>query len=247
MGRKNRLRAVFSHLSLGDISIRTRAFIDGYNLYYGRLRGTPFKWLDLVELMRSVIRSQHGDNELECLHYFTAPAKEAFATHKRESVQAQQTYHRALNARHPDDFRLVLGNHTFDRKGALLPRFVDGQPCDKTDRVRVWSLEEKQTDVNLALAMYRACVKATCEQIVVCSNDSDVEPVLAAIREDFPAIRIGVVTPARPSDEHRRYSKSLAQHAHWVRRYITDDELQHAQLPVQVATAKKPAQKPPHW
>jgi hypothetical protein len=198
--------------------------------------------------MRTIVRIQHGSFEVGCVHYYSAPAKEAFAGHRKDSVIAQQTYHRALQAKYPaGEFAMTLGNHAFDKNGALLPRYVDGQPCDKNDRVRVWSLEEKQTDVNLALSMYRGCAKQTCEQVVVCSNDSDVEPVLAAIREDFPAVQIGVITPARPEDQHRRYSKSLAAHAHWVRRYITDDELAAAQLPPMVPTTKKPARKPAHW
>lgn len=198
--------------------------------------------------MKAIVKVQHGSFDVQSVHYFSAPAKEAFATHRKASVVAQQAYHRALCARYEEPmFRMTLGNHSYDRKGSLVPRFVEGQPCDKADRVRVWSLEEKQTDVNLALAIYRDCAKGLCEQVVVCSNDSDVEPVLAAIREDFPAIQIGVITPASPQDEHRRISKSLVAHAHWVRRYITDDELAASQLPQQVPTKKKPAIKPEHW
>ena len=29
---------------------RVRVYIDGFNLYYGALKGTPFKWLDPVRL-----------------------------------------------------------------------------------------------------------------------------------------------------------------------------------------------------
>lgn len=82
---------------------------------------------------------------------------------------------------------------------------------------------------------------------MVCSNDSDVEPALASIRDDFPDVRGGVVTPADPADQHRRCSKSLAAYADWVRRYILDEELAVAQLPSQVPTNKKPARKPSHW
>lgn len=198
--------------------------------------------------MGGIIRIQHGGYELHQVHYFSAPAKEAFASHGKESVIAQQSYLRALEAKYPKpDFQITLGNHSFDKDGSLLPRYVEGQKYDKADRVRVWSLEEKQTDVNLALAMYRACCKGTCEQVVVCSNDSDVEPVLKAIREDFPHIQIGVITPVRPGSDDRRFSTSLAKQAHWVRRHITDEELAAAQLPAQVATKKKPARKPEHW
>jgi 6-hydroxy-3-succinoylpyridine 3-monooxygenase len=35
--------------------LRTRAYIDGYNLYYGCLKGTPYKWLDLLVLFEQHI------------------------------------------------------------------------------------------------------------------------------------------------------------------------------------------------
>ncbi len=46
---------------------------------------------------------------------------------------------------------------------------------DKADTVVAWKLEEKQTDVNLALDIYRDIVKRRCEQIVVCSNNKTLE------------------------------------------------------------------------
>ena len=30
--------------------MRTRVYVDAFNLYYGALRGTPYKWLDLDAL-----------------------------------------------------------------------------------------------------------------------------------------------------------------------------------------------------
>lgn len=35
--------------------LRTRIYIDGYNFYYGCLRGTPYKWLDLLPLFENHI------------------------------------------------------------------------------------------------------------------------------------------------------------------------------------------------
>jgi hypothetical protein len=79
------------------------------------------------------------------------------------------------------------------------------------------------------MAMYRDAARGLFDQLVLCSNDSDAAPGLAALREDFPAIRIGVVTPVRPPVKRkgaaRGFSTSLAQHAHWVRRHILDHEL----------------------
>ena len=51
---------------------RVIAYIDGYNLYYGLLKGTPHKWLDLVSFVKSFLRP---DQELVGIKYFTAPIK----------------------------------------------------------------------------------------------------------------------------------------------------------------------------
>jgi hypothetical protein len=123
-----------------------------------------------------------------------------------------------------------------------------GIAYDRNDRVRVWKIEEKKTDVNLAMAMYRDAAKGLFEQVVLCSNDSDAEPVL---REDFPALLIGVFTPVAPPDPARGsppgVSSSLSRHAHWTRCYLLDGELTAAQLPPLVPTNKKPIVKPLHW
>ena len=47
-------------------------YIDGYNLYYGLLKGTPYKWLDLWALARALLKE---DIELLAVKYFTAPVK----------------------------------------------------------------------------------------------------------------------------------------------------------------------------
>ncbi|MCE4283291.1 NYN domain-containing protein, partial [Xanthomonas hortorum] len=218
------------------IAKATAVYIDGYNLYYGRIRGTAFKWLDVVTLFDRLLHDQDPTTDLLHVRYFTAPALGRFATHKQAS-ETQATYLHALAHTHPQRFATTLGKHSWDKAGTLLPEFVSGQPYDRTRRVRVWKLEEKQTDVNLALAMYRDAASARYQQLVVCSNDSDIEPVLAAIREDFPIIVLGVVTPRRPpidGESDRRVSVSLSCRADWTRQYILDDELAAAQLPKRV-------------
>ena len=38
---------------------KTRVYIDGYNLYYGLLKGTPWKWLDLELFSRVLVFNPH--------------------------------------------------------------------------------------------------------------------------------------------------------------------------------------------
>ncbi len=230
---------------------KTAVYIDGYNLYYGCLRGTPFKWLDVVALFERVLHAQDPTTQLKQVRYFTAPALGRFATHGEASVVAQQDYHRALQSLHPARLTMTFGNHSIDRSGTWLPEYVPGQPYDPQRRVRVWKSEEKQTDVNLALAMYRDAASGAYRQLVVCTNDSDLAPALQAIRDDFPAMRLGVVTPRRSPRVDRSSSRSvsavLAGRADWAIRQLRVEDLAPSQLPERIATSKRPIRKPAHW
>jgi uncharacterized LabA/DUF88 family protein len=229
-------------------TLRTAIYIDGYNLYYGRLRHTKYKWLDVVTLFESILKIQDPASSLEAVKYFTAPALARFSAHVHDSMIAQQNYHRALSALYPAKFSITFGTHSFDKNGTLLPTFIAGMPFDRSIKSHVWKLEEKKTDVNLAIAMYRDVAKDLYDQIIICSNDSDAEPALAALKEDFPQLVIGVVSPLKElATKIRSVSASLSSYADWTRKYISDDELEQAQLPSRVPTNKKPVDKPPHW
>jgi len=49
--------------------MRTHVYVDGFNLYYGAVKGTPYKWLNLVELAKQVLPASHM---IERVKYFTA-------------------------------------------------------------------------------------------------------------------------------------------------------------------------------
>lgn len=228
--------------------MKTIVYIDGYNLYYGRLSQTPHKWLDVVALCSSIVTMQDPSSEIIATKYFTAPALAKFARRGQDSAIAQQTYHRALEHTHGQGIEIVLGAHQCSTVN--LPIYVADKNPSKDERTWVWQIIEKKTDVNLAIHMYRDAVHRKCDQMVLCSNDSDAEPALKAIRDEFPDIRIGVIAPIRPvqpGEEERRPSADLSTQAHWTRRVIQDDELTAAQLPALIPTRKKPIRKPPHW
>ena len=70
--------------------MRTRVYIDGFNLYYGCLKGTPYRWLDLTALCRACLPK----NRIDLVRYFTA----RISPRPNDPNQAmrQQTYLRAL-------------------------------------------------------------------------------------------------------------------------------------------------------
>jgi uncharacterized LabA/DUF88 family protein len=230
--------------------MKTSIYIDGYNLYYGRLRNTQFKWLDVVALFSNMAITIEPKSAVNAVKYFTAPALTKFARHGAESMKAQNDYHRALEAKYPGVFSKILGSHVYEKDGTSLPIYEDGQAFNKLNTVKVWRLVEKKTDVNIAMAMYRDACKGLVDQLILVSNDSDAQPVLEAITEDFPQLRLGLIMPlAFPEDgkKSRPPSNGLARLSHWTRTYIRDEELKNAQLPELVPTRKKPAKKPAHW
>jgi hypothetical protein len=48
--------------------MRTVVYVDAFNLYYGAVKDTPYKWLDLQALCRVMIPR----NTVTCIKYFTA-------------------------------------------------------------------------------------------------------------------------------------------------------------------------------
>jgi hypothetical protein len=131
-----------------------------------------------------------------------------------------------------------------------MPLYTKGENFDKYNSVKVWRLVEKKTDVNLALAMYRDVSKEVVDQVVLVSNDTDTEPVISALIEDFPAVKIGIIIPRGPQTSGKKgrpASSSLMKLAHWSRPHINDEELMATQLPDQVPTKKRPAIRPTHW
>ncbi|GLK91026.1 NYN domain-containing protein [Pseudomonas turukhanskensis] len=228
--------------------MRTAFFVDGYNLYYGVLHGSPHKWLDLPALLNSVLAIQDPAATLSSVNYYSAPVIARLATRGQASNDAQSRYLRALQAR---GVAITLGAHRLAK--GFAPRFVEGQQASRLDQIAIWQLDEKETDVNLALGMYRAASRSDqlqIEHIVLVSGDSDLAPALAAIRADFPHIRLGVILPHRAKAERlqREPPGSLKQHADWLRRYISDAELAAHQLPVKVPLPSKPAiVKPDYW
>ena len=70
---------------------RTIAYIDGYNLYYGLLKGTPWKWLDLGLLVKAMLRDDH---DFLAIKYFTAPIRTY--PHDAVALERQNVYLQAL-------------------------------------------------------------------------------------------------------------------------------------------------------
>lgn len=181
------------------------------------------------------------------IKYFTADIKAKVALRGQTAWSAQQSYLRALQTLYPQKICIIKGYYSLEKAKLLAYQ----RPPDMELRLDVWKLEEKQTDVNIALEAYRDASKGNAQQLVFVTNDSDIAPVLEVIRKDFSdGLKIGVVFPIRKSADkkiRRPPNMQLSNLADWTRRYITDEELAASHLPDQIQTRKRPINKPEYW
>ena len=225
--------------------MKTICYVDGFNLYYGCLKQTTYKWLDLDLLLRNLLIEQNPQIELIQVKYFTSDIKAQLASHGAAAHQAQQDYQRALTLRMGHRLKIVKGFHSLT-KGSMLSYQV---PPSKAKRVDVWRLEEKETDVNIALEAFRDAIYKKADQLVFVSNDSDLAPIFRSIGEESLSIKIGVIFPIlRQLDQVSRPGNvTLSGLADWTRRYLHENELARSQLPILIPTKRKPIRKPEHW
>jgi 6-hydroxy-3-succinoylpyridine 3-monooxygenase len=234
--------------------LKTRVYVDGYNLYYGCLKGTPYKWLDLLALFeRQVlpsinfkIGSVSPQIELQpvAVKYFTAKILEQAAA-ADDSVSSQAHYFNALDKLHSTRIQRIEGYYSLSKANVRIVDVEDkGKKLRDCPKLRAWKLEEKQSDVNLALHLYQDAMAGEVDQVVAVTNDTDIEPALSLIRKQTEVI-VGLVIPT--SDQRRVGNTSLARHAHWVQRRIHTGQLAAAQLPRVINGGKQPTTKPISW
>lgn len=250
-GGRSRRKPVFSFL--GAV-LRTRVYVDGYNLYYGCLKGTTFKWLDLLSLfdkciLPSVTATINGHpltSELGpvAIKFFTAPILEK-AAKADDSIECQDKYHAALNKHQRGRIETIKGYYSLTEARAKVIDQGDSKkwPRDCTE-TSIWKLEEKQSDVNLALHAVADALRGGVEHVVIVTNDTDIAPALKMIRE-YTGVAVGLVIPT--TDHQRIPNTELAELAHWVRTHITKDELRASQLPRVISDKKRPVAKPESW
>lgn len=149
--------------------------VDGFNLYHAiasSLRFRCYKWLDLVKLTKWFARPK---DSVVGVYYFTA-----LVTWNAEKLARHRTYIRALQSR---GVNIVYGE--FKRRDHM---------CRLCNRV-YQTFEEKQTDVNIAIHLFRLAVADDFDTAVIVSGDSDLIPSMTAVRQTFPAKQIRVVIP----------------------------------------------------
>lgn len=218
--------------------MRTIAYIDGYNLYYGLLRKSQYKWLDVYTLFRDHALNQSSD--LVEVRYYTAPMLGKMSD-DLESPIRQRRYLQALRKMHPIGLTLIEGRIVASTPFQRLIRPIPEAP--HLQKVQVLDFNEKKTDVNIASDMINGAWLKTYDQAVLCSNDSDLEGALRGIKEHHPHIHIGLVAPISGEDP-RKISSDLAKFSDW-KKILSTNHLAKSQLPDRIPSSQ--LSKPAAW
>jgi NYN domain-containing protein len=160
----------------------TNLYVDGFNLFYGALRRSPYRWLDLGALARVLL----PQDEIHRIRYFTARI-----TNRPDDpgkAQRQDVYLRAL--RTIPNLTLHYGHHLTFTIRMPLANPLPGGPRT----VEVIRTEEKGSDVNLATCLLVDAFRRDCQAALVVSNDSDLKEPIAVARQEFGLV-VGVVNP----------------------------------------------------
>lgn len=204
--------------------MRTIVYVDGYNLYYGLLRRSACKWLDLFSLFQD--HALDKNTEVIEIRYYTAPVLGKLCDDP-ESVHRQRAYLQALRKMPPQKTAVIEG-----RLELSMPflRLVNPLPGG-SQKTQVYKLSEKKTDVSLAADMIAGAFIGAYEQAVLCTNDTDLTPALKCIRENCPGVRLGLVAPVL--GDARRMAGELVQHVHWAKQ-LSSVHIANAQLPEKI-------------
>jgi len=176
----------------------TIVYVDGFNLYYGALRKTPHRWLDIDKLCTLLLPK----NQIVQIKYFTALVS-ARPSDPDQPVR-QQTYLRALSTL--PKVSVHLGH--FLSHVVTMPVAV--QPGHPQTYVKVIKTEEKGSDVALATELVNDAHLGNFEAAVLITNDSDLLPPIKIVRYDLGKT-VGILNP------QKHPSRALLPHTHFFK------------------------------
>lgn len=191
---------------------RVVCLVDGFNLYHSlhELRQPWLKWLDLWALSERLVRPR--SEQLVAVYYFSA-----FAQWLPEAHRRHQAYVKGLEAH---------------RVTAVMGHFKTKRRRCKGCRTQWKAHEEKETDVNIAVAMLRLAYQDAFDRCLLVTRDSDLAPAVRAVRQDFPHKTVTVVAPP-----NRGHSSELLSAANGEKAKISVRQLETCQLPDAVIDA----------
>jgi hypothetical protein len=175
---------------------KTFVYVDGFNLYYGALRGrVGTRWLNLRALAERVL----PNNEIAGIVYCTAYVKERPG--KPDQLAHQTLYVKALETL--TGFELHKGAYIEKRVRRPLVADQEGWTPDWPEVAFFHDSEEKGSDVNLATRLLVDGYADRYRAAAVISNDGDLKMPLEIVRGEL-GLPVTVINP------HPRRSLALS-------------------------------------
>jgi len=206
----------------------TFVYVDGFNLYYGAVKGTPYKWLNIRQLCEMLLPK----HKIVRVKYFTA--RVSARPGDPDQPIRQQTFLRALATL--KDFDVIYGH--FLTKETYMP-VAGSAPGTALKYAKVIRTDEKGSDVNLATHLLWDGFKGRYKAAVLLTNDSDLLEPVRIVRQEL-GLTVGILNP------HRKASQVLARHASFVKP-IRSGALRASQFPHTLKDANGTITKPQVW
>jgi len=207
--------------------VRTNVYVDGFNLYYGSVKGTAYKWLNIAKMCRYLLPAHY---EIHRVRYFTALIQPRPDDPHR--LDRQRVFIRALETLpgltvHYGQFLVTTTRMPLAHPPAGGPRTVE-----------ILKTEEKGSDVNLATHLVADAYEKDFEAAVVITDDSDLAEPISLVRR-----RLGHhVTVLSPRGTSRQLSRVATRF-----RKITVEALANSQFPLTLTDANGTITKPAGW
>ncbi len=163
---------------MGCNNQRSIVYIDGFNLYYGAVKGGPHKWLDFQRLF-SMLRP---DDDIQKIWYFTALIDGPRRAFQERYLEALETLSLV---------EVVLGRYKFRTARCTV------RGCDFDGNREFKIPEEKRTDVNIAIQMVDDAHNQRADRMILVSGDSDLVPAVHRAKQSHPEVKVIVYVPSR--------------------------------------------------
>lgn len=201
-------------------------YIDGFNLYYGSLKGTMFKWLDLERMFERL----RPDDDIQVIRYFTALVDGGAQVRQKRFLAAIDTLPKVevqFGRFKQKRFRCQVQACSYEGS-----RFYTGQ-------------EEKRTDVAIGVQLVDDAHRDLADRFVLVSGDSDLVPAVRTLKARFPEKQVIVYVPSR--DQVRGAATELRGEAD-KHRTLPMALVKRSQLPPRVADGHGGwIEKPVEW
>lgn len=161
-------------------------YVDGFNLYYGCLQGSPYRWLDVYKLAQNIMANTE-DAVIKKVHYFTARVVD----YNNDGITTRQGFYLKALERIPQ-VEIHYGKFKLRRKKVYVKPPLQVQiehPINSSITLVVKEViegdcyEEKGTDVNLATKLLIDAYNEDMDIALVISNDTDYKSALYHVKK----------------------------------------------------------------